>query len=28
MLDKDNKFIIDPEEKKYLDNVHEIIRRK
>ena len=27
-LDKDNKFVIDPEEKKWLNNVHEIIRRK
>lgn len=27
-LDEDNKFIIDPSEKEYLDNLHEIIRRK
>lgn len=28
MLDCDNRFVIDPEEKKYLDNIHEITRRK
>ncbi len=27
-LDKDNRFIIDPVEKQWLNNVHEIIRRK
>lgn len=27
-LDKDNKFVIEESERKYLENIHEIIRRK
>lgn len=27
-LDQDNKFIVEPSEKEYLDHIHEIIRRK
>lgn len=27
-LDRDNKFVVEPSEQKYLDNIHEIIRRK
>jgi len=28
LLDSDNKFVVDPQEKVYLDRIHEIIRRK